>query len=92
MIPADVVKTTYLSNENKKCSYNLTTHNRGWFNDIHIPKLTRGKQICRPLLDISNWYIKSRRDNTALVQSARQVDNDFARSMVVDDFEFANVA
>ena len=36
--------------------------------------------------------VESRGDDTALVKSAVELDNDLASSVVIDNFEFTNVA
>jgi hypothetical protein len=55
-------------------------------------KLTRWQQVLGPGLDRVDCYVKSGADNSTFVQSSVQIDNYFASSMIVDDFEFANVA
>lgn len=57
----------------------------------HSPELTRWQQIVGPFLNVVDWNIEAWRDNTAFVEAAGQVDDNFAGTMVVDDFEFTNV-
>jgi hypothetical protein len=58
----------------------------------HIAKLSAGQQLHNPLLEVFELDIVSGRDDTGLVEAAVKLDNDLAVSMVVDLFEFANVA
>jgi hypothetical protein len=55
-------------------------------------KLTGGHELGNPVFVFVHLEVEPGRDNAALVQTARQVDNDLASAAVIDDFEFANVA
>ena len=57
-----------------------------------VPELTRGQQVVGPLLDVGDSNVKPGRDDATLVESAGEIDDDFAATVVVDDFELADVA
>merc|ERR1719334_2112310 len=57
-----------------------------------VAELSGGKEIRRPLFDLIDGDVESRRDHAAFVQSARQIHHDLACSMVVDALELSNVA
>ena len=56
-----------------------------------MAELTAGEKIYDPLLDLVKGDIEARGDDTALVQTSRQFDDDLIGSVIVDDFEFTNV-
>ena len=57
-----------------------------------VPKLTRRQQLHNPLLDIAELHVETRRDDASLVESAVELDDYLAVAVVVDFFEFADVA
>ncbi len=57
-----------------------------------MSKLTGGKEVVHPSLDLAKLDVETGGDDTALVQAANQVNNDLASSSVVNQFELANVA
>jgi len=62
---------------------------RGCENDI--TELTRWQQLDDPLLEIGETDVVAGRDDTSLVETAIQLDDDLAGSVVIDFLEFANV-
>ena len=58
----------------------------------NIAKLPRRQDVIDKLLKVLQLQIEAGRDHTALVQSACQLNNDFAVSLIVYDFKFSNVA
>lgn len=58
----------------------------------NIPKLSTRQQIHNPLLHILELDIEARRNDTRLVDAPVELNDDFAVAVVVDFFEFANVA
>lgn len=54
-------------------------------------ELTSGKEQVHPVLDLVHLDVVTRGDNTTLVQAAVELNNDLARTMVVDNFELADV-
>jgi hypothetical protein len=57
-----------------------------------VAELTRWQQVIDPLLHILHLYVESGRDNTHLVDSAIEVDNNLAAAVIVDCLELANVS
>ena len=55
-------------------------------------ELTRRQKVVHPSFDVDKWNIEAWRNGTSLVKAAKKVYNDFAGTMVVDDFEFADIA
>lgn len=55
-------------------------------------KLTGREQIGDPLLDLVDADVEPGGDDTALVETADEVDDDLARAVIVDDLELADVA
>ena len=70
----------------------FVVHNtsRGGQNDV--TKLSGWQQVFSPLFNVSNLDVESWGNDTTLVQSTVQLDNDLTGSVVVDVFEFTNVA
>ena len=58
----------------------------------NVTKLTGRKQVIAPLVDLSGTNIEARRDDTALVEATIQLDNNLSTAVVIDNFEFSNVA
>jgi len=57
-----------------------------------VPELSRWQQLDNPLLEISELNIIAGRDDTGLVETAIELNDDFARSVVVNFLEFSDVA
>ena len=58
----------------------------------NIPKLSTRQQFHHPLLEISDSNIVSRGYDAGFVDAPVELDDDFAGAVVVDFFEFADVA
>ena len=56
-----------------------------------LPELTRGQQVVCPLLHLIKADVETGRDDAALVETANQINNNFARATIVDNFNFPNV-
>lgn len=56
-----------------------------------VTKLTGWQQISGVRLEVVQLDVKARANHTALVQTAGEVDDDFARSMIIDNFKFTDV-
>jgi hypothetical protein len=63
---------------------------RGGQNDV--TKLSRGQQVLDPLLNVVDLDVESGRNDSALVESAVELDHNLAGSVVVHVLELANVA
>jgi hypothetical protein len=57
-----------------------------------VAKLSRWEDLVAPVLNLVDWNVKSWRDDSALVNSSKELDDDFSGSVVIDDFEFSNVS
>jgi hypothetical protein len=57
-----------------------------------LTKLTGWKQVRGQLLDLVKSNIKSWGDDTTLVQTTKEVDNDLTGSVIINDLEVTNVA
>jgi hypothetical protein len=55
-------------------------------------ELTRWEEVVDPGFNVSLLDVEAGRNDTALVESSNQLDNNLAGAMVVNDFEFANVS
>ena len=53
---------------------------------------TSGEEQVDPGLDLVNLNVVTRRDDAGLVQATVELDDDLARTVVIDDLELANVA
>jgi hypothetical protein len=60
--------------------------------EYQVSKLTRGENVCGPAFEVAEGNVESGRDDSTLIDSAEQFDNDLARAMIVDHFKFADVA
>lgn len=57
-----------------------------------VTKLSRRQDIIRPSLNVRQLQIESRRDDAALVDSTIEIDDNFPRSLVIDQFKVTNVS
>ena len=57
-----------------------------------VTERTRGEEQVDPGLDLGNLDVEPGRNDTGLVQAAVQLNDDLARTMVVDNLELADVA
>jgi hypothetical protein len=57
-----------------------------------VSESSRRKEQSDPVLDIPDGDVVTGRDDTGLVKSSVQLDDDFSRTVVVDDLELADVA
>ncbi len=55
-------------------------------------KATSGEEQVDPGLDLVDLNVVARRNDTGLVQATVELDDDFARTVVVDNLELADVA
>lgn len=70
----------------------LMIHDTAGCSQHNIAELTRGQQVVGPLFNIINGHIEAGRDDAAFVQATSQINNNFAGTMIIDNFEFTNVA
>jgi len=67
-------------------------HDTGGGGDHDVAELTRGKDVADPLIEAVEGNIEARRDNTALVDAAKEGDNDLAVAVIVDNLVLTDVA
>lgn len=58
----------------------------------NLPELTGWEQSVSPFLDVEDWNIEAGTDDTGLVKSAGEIDDDLSCTMIVNNFEFTDVA
>ena len=56
-----------------------------------MSKLSGRQEVDNPFLNFRELNVKSRTDNTALVDSAIQLNDNLVRTVIIDNFEFTNV-
>jgi hypothetical protein len=69
----------------------LVVHDAVGGGQNELAELTRGKQIRSQLVDLIQGHVESGRDDTAFVQTAQQIDDNLAGSVVIDDLDIADV-
>lgn len=57
-----------------------------------VAELSGWKNVGNNLLEVIDLDVESRRDDTALVESSVQLNNDLAGSLIVNDFKLVDVA
>ena len=70
----------------------LVVHDTGRGGQDDIAELTGRQQLDDPLLEIGQADVVAGRDDTGLVETAVELDNNLAGAVVVDLLELANVA
>ena len=70
----------------------LVVHNTGRCGKHDVAELTRWQQLHDPLLEVREAHVVAGGDDTGLVDAAVELDDDLAGAVVIDFFEFANVA
>jgi len=70
----------------------LVIHDSSRGGQDNVSKLTRRQQLNNPFLEITHLDVVSWRDDTSLVETSVELDDNLARSVVVDLLELANVA
>lgn len=70
----------------------LVVHDSGGGGKDDVTELTGWEEVDDPFLEISNADVEAWGDDTALVETAVELDNNLAGAVVVDFFEFTNVA
>jgi hypothetical protein len=58
----------------------------------NVSELTTGQQINGPLLEFTVFNIKARGDDTTLIKTSGQFNDNLASSVIVNNFEFTNVS
>jgi len=69
----------------------FVVHNTSGGSEDDVSKLTRWEELDDPLLKVTETDVVSWGDDTGLVETAVQLNNDLARSVVIDLLKLANV-
>lgn len=70
----------------------LVVHNTSRGGEDDVTELTGRQKVGHPLLDVTNADVESRRDNTALVKTSVQLNDNLSRSVVIDVLKVVNVS
>jgi hypothetical protein len=70
----------------------LVVHDTGRGSQDNVAELTSGKELDNPLLELGEADVVAGRDDTGLVETAVELNNDLAGSVVVELLELTNVA
>jgi len=57
-----------------------------------VAELSGWEEVVGPVIDLVEGNVESWGDDSALVESAVELDDDLASSVIIDNFEFTNVA
>ena len=70
----------------------LVVHDTGGGGEDDVAELTSRQQLDNPLLEVVKADVVAGGDDTSLVETAVELDNDLAGAVVVDLFELADEA
>ena len=56
-----------------------------------VTELTGWEKVVDPGFDILLFDVESWRDDTSLVDTTNQLDDNLARTVIIDDFKFSNI-
>lgn len=70
----------------------LVVHDASGGGENDVAELTGGEQLDNPLLEVGETDVVAGRDDTSLVETAVELDDDLAGAVVVDLLELADVA
>lgn len=69
----------------------LVVHDTSRGGEDDVTKLSGGQKVGNPLLDIANSNVKARRDDTSLVETTVELNNNLARSVIINVLKLVNV-
>jgi len=58
----------------------------------NVTELPGWQQVDDPFLNFGILYIETRTNDTALVEAASQLDDNLVRTVIIDNFEFTDIA
>lgn len=70
----------------------LVVHNTSRGSEHHVTERAGGQHVGDPALDLVQGNAEAGRNHTALVQTAVELDDDLASTVVVDDLKVTDVA
>jgi hypothetical protein len=56
-----------------------------------VTELTSGQQVSGPLFELGELDVETGRDNTTLVDTTVELNNDLTGTVIINDFELTNV-
>jgi hypothetical protein len=86
-----VEETKYLSSSLFALGF-LVRHDSIGCGDEDASELTRGQQVDHPLFNLFVIDIKPRRDDSTLVETTIELDDNLVGTVIVYNFEFSNVS
>lgn len=92
-----VVVTSSLVNETQNLTRNVLSsgffmvHDTSRGGQDDVTELSGWQQVGSPFFNVTNLNVESWGNNTTLVQSTVQLNNNLTRSVVIDVFKFTNV-
>jgi hypothetical protein len=69
----------------------LVIHDTSRGGQDEVTELTSGQQVGSPLFELTELDVEARRDDTTLVKTAIELDDDLTGTVVIDLLEFTNV-
>lgn len=69
----------------------LVVHDTSRGGKDNVTELTGGEEVGDPLLNIANSDVETGRDDTGLVKTTVELDNDLTRAVVIDVLKLINV-
>lgn len=69
----------------------FVVHDTGRGGKHDVTERTSWQKLLNPVLNLAELDVEAGRDDTTLVDAAVELDNNFARSVVIDFLELANV-
>ena len=69
----------------------LVVHDTSRGGKDDVTELTGGEEVGDPLLNIANSDVEARRDDTSLVKTAVKLNNNLARSVIINVLKLVNV-
>ena len=70
----------------------FVVHDAGRGGQDNESKLTRREQVINPSFNFLDLDVEPGRDDATLVQTTDELDDNFARTMVIHNFKLTNVA
>lgn len=91
-MPHHLVEETEELASNVLATSLLVVHDTSRGGQDEVTELTRGQELGGPGLEVTELNGVAGVDDTALVQTAVELDDDLARAVVVNFLELANIA
>ncbi len=70
----------------------LVVHDTGRGGQDNVTERTGGQELLNPVLNLTELNVEARRNDTALVDTSVELDDNLARTVVVDLLELSDVA